>query len=102
MSNAAVFSSAKGCNRQDELEKHCRQRMRKEESRRARALLKQKTSVDLGIAVDHHEEQVRSVEEERKASLLGSPKATIQTLQICDFCLFTKTKHCKCKVELEK
>ena len=67
MSNAAVFSSAKGCNRQNELEKHCRQRMRKEVSRRARALLKQTTSVDLGIAVDHLEEQVRSVEEERKA-----------------------------------
>ena len=102
MSNAAVFSSAKGCNRQNELEKHCRQRMRKEVSRRARALLKQTTSVDLGIAVDHHEEQVRSVEEERKASLLGSPKVTIQKLEICEFCIFTKTKHCKCKVELEK
>jgi len=27
---------------------------------------------------------------------------TIQKLEICEFCIFTKTKHCKCKVELEK
>ena len=34
--------------------------------------------------------------------LLRSPKVTIQKLEICEFCIFTKTKHCKCKVEQEK